>query len=191
MLDEAALTTLFTVARALRSVGARFVVGGSLASSLQGIPRSTRDVDVVADLQPSQVSPFVAFLAQDFYADEERIRIGIRMKSSFNVIDLRNGFKADIYLLGADEFSRAQMARASAVDLQPGESLPFASPEDVILHKLRWYRMGGETSERQWLDVLGVLKVQRQALDRDYLRHWAAEIGVTDLLDRALSDAGL
>jgi hypothetical protein len=187
---DAALSTLVSVARALRAVHAPFLVGGSLASSLQGIPRSTLDVDLVADLRRPQVQAFAAHLGGDFYLDEQRIQHAIEHRSSFNVIDLRNGFKADIYLLGADEFSRAQLERATAVEIEPGEIVPFASPEDVILQKLRWYRMGGEVSERQWLDVLGVLKVQRETVDLHYLNVTASQLGVEDLLRRAIQDAG-
>ena len=191
MVDAGALTTLFAVARALRVAGAPFLVGGSLASSFQGIPRSTRDVDLVADLKTTQVDSFVEGLGGHFYVDAERIRIGIRNNSSFNVIDLRNGFKADVYLLGTDAFSRSQLTRASTIEIEPGEALPLASPEDVVLHKLRWYRMGGDVSDRQWLDVLGVLKVQGTRLDRDYLYRWAESLGVGGLLSRAFLEAGI
>lgn len=190
-LDDDAVTTLLAVAGALRSVGAEFLVGGSLASSLRGLPRSTRDVDLAADLRSDQAEPFARSLGADFYLDLERIRHGIERGSSFNVIDLRNGFKADVYLLGQDEFSRAQLARATAVEVAPGEELPFASAEDVVLQKLRWYRLGGESSERQWLDVLGVLKVQSGTIDRSYLEAVARSLGIADLLGRALDDAGL
>ncbi|MEO7972080.1 MAG: hypothetical protein ABIU84_00725, partial [Thermoanaerobaculia bacterium] len=98
------LSTLSAVARALESAGARYYVGGSLASSLQGIPRSTQDVDFVADLAQSGVDAFVRALGADFYADSERIRDGIARGASFNVIDLRNGFKADVYLFLPDAF---------------------------------------------------------------------------------------
>ncbi|KAB2967096.1 MAG: hypothetical protein F9K18_04715 [Thermoanaerobaculia bacterium] len=188
---EDALDTLLAVASALHAVGAPFVVSGSIASSLQGIPRSTRDVDLVADLRPEQVLPFCERLSPGFYVDPERVRHGVARRSSFNVIDLARGFKVDVCLAGDDAASRQQFLRSQPVEVRPGEAVPFASAEDVVIHKLRRYRMGGDVSERQWLDVLGVLKVQKPTIDRDYLACWAAELGVADLLARALDEAGL
>lgn len=185
------LATLLAVAKALDAAGAPFLVGGSLASSLQGIPRSTQDADLVADLAAEGVASFVLALGGSFYADEERIRDGVARRASFNVIDLRNGFKADIYLAARDAFGREQFARRQSIEIAPGRSLPFASPEDVVLQKLRWYRLGGGVSERQWLDALGVLKVQRERIDLAYLVRWANTLELTDLLNRALAEAGI
>ncbi|MEO7793470.1 MAG: hypothetical protein ABIV06_01750, partial [Thermoanaerobaculia bacterium] len=126
----------------------------------------------------------------DFYADSERIRDGIARGASFNVIDLRNGFKADVYLFLPDAFGRTQLERSQRIELGPDLVLPFASPEDLVLQKLRWYRLGGGVSERQWLDALGVLKVQGTRIDRGYLEHWAALLDLADLLAQILEDAG-
>jgi len=185
------LATLVTVAGALEAAGATYLIGGSIASSLQGIPRSTQDADLVADLSASGIGAFVAALGDGFYADEERIRDGVIRRASFNVIDLRNGFKADIYLAANDAFGRTQYERRQAIEIEPGMTLPFASPEDVVLQKLRWFRLGGDVSERQWLDALGVLKVQRGQLDLAYLARWAGTLELADLLGRALVAAGL
>jgi hypothetical protein len=184
------LSTVAAVARALEAAGAPFVVGGSLASSLQGIPRATFDVDLVAELAASEVDAFVRALGERFYADEERIRDGVARRASFNVVDLENGFKADVYLAADDELGRLQHARRQTIEIEPGLALPFASAEDVVLHKLRWFRLGGDVSERQWLDAMGVIRVQGERLDRAYLEHWAREIGVADLLSRAFAHAG-
>lgn len=186
-----ALATLTAVAKALDIAGATYFVGGSLASSLQGIPRSTQDVDLVADLAISRVGAFVEALGAGFYADPERIRDGIVRRASFNVIDLGNGFKADVYLAVEDAFGRSQFDRRQPIELDAGLTLPFASAEDVILQKLRWFRLGGGVSERQWLDALGVAKVQGDRLDRGYLARWAAELEIADLLARALAEAGV
>jgi hypothetical protein len=185
------LATLLAVAQALEAAEAPFLVGGSLASSLQGIPRSTQDADLVADLAMEGVARFVEALGDGFYADEQRIRDGVERLASFNVIDLRNGFKADIYLAARDAFSREQFERRQSIEIAPGRSLPFASPEDVVLQKLRWYRLGGGVSERQWLDALGVLKVQGERIDLAYLVRWADTLELTDLLHRALAEAGI
>ena len=191
MSDEGALASLVVVARALEAAGARFLVGGSFASSLQGIPRSTRDVDIVTDLASRQVAAFAAALGREFYFDEERIQDGIRRRASFNVVDLGNGFKVDVYLTSDEPFARAQFERRQTVEIRPGLALPFATAEDVVLQKLRWFRMGSEVSERQWLDALGVLAVQGGRLDREYLDRWSHALGVADLLARAMARAGL
>ncbi len=109
------------------------------------------------------------------------------------VCNLESMFKVDIILPKRTAFAEAEAARAQATPLAdtPGRPARLASPEDTILHKLRWYLMGGGVSERQWLDVLGVLKTQNTALDSAYLQHWAGQLGVADLLARAWEEAGL
>lgn len=149
-------------------------------------------MDFVADLHHSQVAPLTARLADQFYADEERIRHAVARRSSFNVIHLKRHFKLDVYLLRADPFSAAELRRAETFQIgpQPQDRLRVATAEDVVLQKLRWYRQGGELSERQWLDVLGVLKVQKPTIDRAYMDGWAVELGVADLLARACAESG-
>src|SRR5581483_53938 len=121
------------------------------------------------------------------------IKDAIRHGSEFNVIHLGTMFKVDIFLPKRRPFDQAVRQRAQKRDLKILEEISSVhgeSPEDVILTKLEWYKMGGMVSERQWSDILGVLKVQHQHLDKDYLRHWAAAIGVTDLLTRAFQESG-
>jgi hypothetical protein len=100
--------------------------------------------------------------------------------------------KADVYVSPDDRLHREQLARSRRVALraEPGSEVQLASPEDVVIHKLRWYRMGGGVSDRQWRDVLGVLKVQGGGLEYPYLTRTADELGLADLLGRALSEAG-
>ncbi len=116
----------------------------------------------------------------------------IRRHASFNIIIHRETmFKVDIFVPRQRPFLRSQLARAQrqSFTLETEVSARFASPEDIILSKLEWYRQGGEVSERQWRDVLGVLKVRGDELDLDYLRKWATELHVDDLLARALQEA--
>jgi hypothetical protein len=170
-----------------------YLVGGSIASSLHGLPRSTLDSDLVADLRPQHAQPLCSALSGDFYIDSERVADAIRRQASFNVIHHHTGLKIDIFILKADPLARQEMARRQRIVPLPGESpeIPVASPEDIVLQKLHWYRLGNHTSERQWLDVLGVLKVQGKRLDLDYLQEWADRIGVDDLLRQAFEDAGI
>jgi hypothetical protein len=189
--DEA-LRVCLEVARLFERLGVRYVVGGSLASSLHGVPRSTDDADLGAELREDHVRPLVQALEGRFYVDEERVRHAVRRRGSFNVIELPTMFKVDVFVLGEGPLHQEQLARRQRVTLpEGGEELEVASAEDTILQKLRWYRLGGEVSDRQWGDILGVLKVQGQGLDRAYLQRGAELLGVEDLLDRAFREGGL
>lgn len=169
-----------------------YLVGGSLASSLHGVPRATNDVDMVADIHYEHIPGLVNALKSEFYVDADMIREAIQRRSSFNVIHLATMFKVDIFVLKSDISSREEMARRMQYQLSeyPELKLFLASAEDVIVHKLRWYHKGGRISERQWGDVLGVLRVQEGFLDYQYLERSAHEQGVHDLLSQALKDAG-
>jgi hypothetical protein len=172
-------------------LGVAYLVGGSLASSLHGIPRATQDVDLVADLRSEHVSPFVDALQDTFYVDDAMIRNAIHRRASFNVIHLATMFKIDVFLPEHDVVLRQEMQRRQAYPLAGGRHLVVASPEDTILHKLHWYRLGGEVSDRQWNDVLGVMKVQGASLNQAYLTQTAVLLDVADLLQHALREADL
>lgn len=180
------------VAEALTSAGIPYLVGGALASSQYGIPRSTQDVDLIADLQAKHVPALLAALGDEFYIDAEMVQEAIRHRSSFNAIYLQTMYKVDVFLPRAGPWACQELARRRTETVGSGGdavSLYFCSPEDIVLHKLDWYRLGGGVSDRQWNDVLGVLKIQGADLEADYLRHWASELGLADLLDRAARDA--
>ncbi|MBK8998753.1 MAG: hypothetical protein IPM35_23775 [Myxococcales bacterium] len=177
--------------RAFDELGIRYVVGGSVASSVYGVPRSTQDVDVVAELFGKHVDPFVAALSDDFYVDADMIRDALARQSSFNVVHLKTMFKADVFVFKRDPWMTSEMnrARVETLDSEGGPlTVRFASPEDTLLHKLVWYRLGNEISERQWGDVRGIVEIQGERLDRGYLATWSGPLGVADLLERALSD---
>ena len=187
------LAALLPVSGALARMGVPFYVGGSLASSAQGAARSTMDVDLVADLEPRHVAPLVAALGDEYYADEHSIAEAVARRSSFNLIHYQSAFKVDVFVAGREPYQRESLGRRVSLPLgEPGSpTLPFASAEDTVLAKLAWFRKGGGISERQWSDVQGVMRTQRDALDLAYLRRWADELGVDDLLVRALSEAGV
>ncbi|MCI0365885.1 MAG: hypothetical protein L0Y44_00085 [Phycisphaerales bacterium] len=185
------VVALEPVATALVSLGIRFYIGGSIASSLHGHGRSTLDVDLIADLHMAQVPALVARLEERYYIDEQMVRDAIRSRSSFNIIHLETSFKVDIFVMKRTPFEESTGRRAQPQRI-PGSDdleLPVASAEDVILNKLDWFRQGGKASERQWRDVMGVLRVQQDKLDREYLRKWAAQLTVLDLLELALREA--
>lgn len=176
------------VARALDELGVRYAIAGSLATSVHGKPRSTHDVDLVAALALVHVDRLVAALEPRFYVDAEMIRDAIRTGECFNVIYLATSFKVDVFV-GRDEFSRQELDRRQLVHVE-GHALHVATAEDAVVHKLLWYRRGGETSDRQWGDVLGVLETRAGTLDIAHMRRWADELGVRDLLERALAGGG-
>jgi hypothetical protein len=177
--------------RILDTLGVPWLVGGSLASSLHGIPRATQDVDIVADLLPEHVRPFVDAVSADFYISEDAVRDAVRRRSTFNVIHFATVTKVDVFVQGRGLRATQEMRRREffMIDEARGYRLPVASPEDIILQKLDWYRKGEHVSERQWRDVLGVLKVRGSDLDRGWLEAQAEAEGLSDLLRQALEDA--
>jgi hypothetical protein len=169
-----------------------YLVCGSMASALYGVARSTMDADIVADIRQEQVEAMIIALGDVYYADAEMIHDAISHRSSFNLIHLTTMFKVDVFIRKERPFDQAQLDRRvrQVFTTDPEQKAFMATPEDTILAKLEWYRMGGEVSDRQWRDILGVLKVQAGRLDLEYLRKWAANLSVADLLERALKDCG-
>lgn len=191
VLDNEAFSATLQVTRLLEEMKVPYVIGGSVASTVHGLVRTTMDVDIIADLQAAHVEPFSNALSEQFYLDEASVRLAIAGKTSFNLIHLKTMVKVDIFLPKAREFDRQQLARRVAERVHPesDDTLWILTPEDVILAKLDWFRQGGNVSERQWRDVLGVIKTQGGRLDRQYLLDGAAQLKMSDLLARALLEA--
>jgi hypothetical protein len=190
MLNEPLEVTL-KVTRVFENLSVPYLIGGSLASILYGMIRATQDADIVAEMRHEHIQPFVLALQGEFFIDEEMIVDSIQHNSSFNIIHRETMFKVDVFIPRPRPFLHSQLARAQeqSFSFETEVSARFASPEDTILAKLEWYRLGGEVSERQWRDILGVLKTRAGDLDLAYLEQWASELKVTDLLDRALKES--
>ena len=170
----------------------RYLVGGSVASGSYGLPRQTNDIDIVADFGTADMEEFYRLLSKEFYVDCQTATEAIRLGRPFNAIHLKGAFKFDFFPAAAEGFSQSELRRKrSVVSAIPGlTDIEFAisSPEDTILAKLVWFQKGGGTSDRQWHDILGVLRVQMASLEYDYLRHWAVQLGVEALLEKAKND---
>jgi hypothetical protein len=174
---------------ALADLGVAYHLGGSYASSVHGVPRQTRDADVVVDLDESTVRRLGERLRRDFYLDDERLVEAVTQGSSANLIHLATGFKVDLFVKGPHPFDHLELSRSVVAQLPgaEGRAVRVKSAEDTVLRKLWWFQQGA--SERQWTDVLGILKVQRGRLDLEHLERWARELGVGELLQRALAEA--
>lgn len=177
------------VAAALDELGIVYTLGGSLASSLQGEPRATNDVDFAVRIEEHHVAGLIERLGPDFVIDAEALRTAIRSRRAYQLYFLPFVLKIDFFMRGATPFDQSEFARRVHVPIGERGGLYAASPEDNLLRKLVWFHEGGEVSDRQWRDILGILRVSTTELDRSYLAHWAEQLTVTDLLTRALNQA--
>jgi hypothetical protein len=192
MLDPTTRASLEPVIVLLDRLGIDYYIGGSLASIAYGEPRATMDANVVALLEESHAESIRAELCEGFYVDVAQIRDAIGRQSSFNLISLSTSFKVDVFVPRDSPYCRNEFLRRIRLQIAADPDLFawFASAEDILLHKLQWYRRGDGVSDQQWRDILGILKVQMDALDASYLAKWAQELGVADLLERARTSAG-
>jgi hypothetical protein len=171
------------VIRRLETAGIPFMIVGSLGSIYHSQPRFTQDADLVIDPTREQLERFLQLLGEDYYASPDGARDALHRRSTFNVIDFASGWKADLIVRKDRPFSQEEFRRRRTEEWH-GHGTPFASAEDVVLAKLEWDRI--TPSERQLQDVLNVLRAKWPELDRDYLRRWAAELGVSQRLEELL-----
>lgn len=185
--EDENLRVMREVIGVLTDLGIEYALGGSWASSLQGEPRFTNDADITAEPFPGREAAFCGRFGPDYYVSLPAVQEAVSRRSSFNLIHLDSGYKVDVFIRKDRPFDQSVMRRRVLKQLHdtPGPPIMVVSPEDIILLKLEWYRLGKEISDRQWNDVLGVLKTQAGRLDDAYLDHWAADLGISDLLARA------
>jgi hypothetical protein len=170
--------------RRLNRTGLTYYPTGSMASNYWGIPRTTHDLDFVVQLPPAAVPSLVQAFSGDYYLDEAAVRAVYQPPHQFNAIDTRSALKVDFWLPKPEPFDREMLQRRVPVELF-GEPAWIATAEDVILHKLVWNQIS--PSERQLGDAAGVVAVQADVLDKNYLRRWARELGLDKELERLLS----
>ncbi len=185
-----ALDVALRVAAALEAIGCEYFIGGSVASSLQGEPRATNDIDLVVAMMPHRVREFAERLGPDFEVDQEMLRDALTRGSCANIFYLPMVTKVDIFALGPTRYDEVEFNRRRKVRVRStGEELCIKAPEDTVLRKLLWYREGGEVSSKQWRDVVEVLRVSASEIDAQYLTLWAEKLRVDDLLSRARAEA--
>lgn len=178
------------VGGAVEAAGGAYFVGGSLASSLQGEPRATNDIDVVIELPPAGILRLVTALGIDFEIDVDMLNHALTAGGSCNIFYLPVVTKIDLFAVGREPYDEVEFARRRPVLVRPpAEMLVVKSPEDTVLRKLLWRRAGGDVSERQWRDVVEVLRVSGSFMDQAYLATWAERLGLTRRLERARDEA--
>ncbi|HAA30067.1 MAG TPA: hypothetical protein DCE56_23260 [Cyanobacteria bacterium UBA8553] len=186
------ITLALDVANILNALNIPYLVGGSVASGILGEVRATQDIDLVADLPREKVNELIEILQPRFYVSEDAVLDAIDSQRSFNLIDNESLGKIDIFILKDEPFNQTEFQRRTPVVVRPpDQTLILPSAEDIILQKLSWYRQGGKVSSVQWRDVLGVMKLQGERLDFDYLVRWGEELKLTELLFQVLRESGI
>jgi hypothetical protein len=188
--EPTTLDIALLVARALERIGVPYFLGGSLASSMQGEPRATNDIDFVVDMSPDQASALARELGTDFEVDVEALADHLRRGGSWNIYYTKVLTKIDLFRAGHDPFDESEFARRRRLPVRrDGSEIVVKSAEDTVLRKLLWFRAGGEVSSKQWRDVVEVLRVSGASMERGYLDQWAKTLRIDDLLRRADNEA--
>ena len=176
------------VIQVLDELGIGYMVTGSLASSMQGAPRLTHDIDLVVALSSQACERlFRAFDSSCYYLSKQAMDEAVLQGRMFNLLEFASGDKVDFWMLTDDPFDESRFARKRTEKLL-GISINDSSPEDTILAKLRWAREAGG-SERQFGDAKSVFELQGATLDLDYLNRWANKLGVQSLWNRLQEEA--
>lgn len=191
MSDTRELDILETLAEVLEQLSISYAIGGSIASSIYGTVRFTADADITVEPFHDRADRLFDLLSPQFYISKQTMNQALAQQTGFNIIHLDSAFKIDVFIRRNTPFERQLIARCRLIRLSPSSQklLPVLSPEDIILVKLQWYRSGGCTSQRQWDDVLGILAVQAETLDFDYLKKWAVVLELGPLLEKCISQS--
>lgn len=171
----------------LKECKIEYMITGSFASNIHGIPRATFDADIVISPDAKKLGKFIERIKDDFYVNVDMVKRAIQEKRIFNVIHFDTGFKIDFIIKKDGEYYENEFRRRKPFKLR-GKKYFFASPEDTILAKLIWTKKSG--SEKQFNDALGIIKIQKERLDYAYLKKWANTLSITQLLDKLLKESG-
>jgi len=187
--EQASVIESFT--DALDELGIEYAIGGSIASSLYGTVRFTQDADIAVAEFPDLADRLCDRLIDEFYISREAVLQALDSCGTFNAIHLQTSFKIDVFILASGEFEKQLLARRRRMRLSDSEEKSFCvvSPEDIILLKLAWYARGGCASDRHWQDILGVLRVQGESIEMQYMNTWSRKLGVEELLQRVVSES--
>jgi hypothetical protein len=186
--DQAEL--LRKMATTLEKLGVPYAVVGSTASTVYGEPRFTNDIDIVLDLHSRDVTAFCSeFPSPEYYLSRPAVEAAVNRRFQFNIIHPSSGLKVDCILVGDSEFDRNQIQRALRVErTEVAYAVQFATPEDVILKKMEYFKLG--QSEKHTRDICGILRAQGDRIDREYIRTWAAKMGLTEIWEAILVRMG-
>lgn len=176
------------VIQALDQAEIKYMITGSVSSSLQGEPRSTHNIDIVIAIQKSQIKKLLEnFQPPNYYLDEDSIIDAINTHGMFNLIDVKGGDKVDFWMLTDDPFDQSRFLRKYNEEFT-GIKIQVSRPEDTILAKLKWAKLSGG-SEKQYTDALRVYEVQYKNLDINYLEYWVKKIGIEMFWERLINEA--
>lgn len=190
MVEDSPIEALIEFSKILVQCEIPYLVGGSYASGVHGEYRVTNNIDFLCNISNSKIGPLLGSLSKDFLVDEVAMKDAISTGRSFNIFYDPTFTKIDVFTR-ITPYRREQLLQAIELNL-PGrvETIRICSAEDIVISKLAWYKLGNQTSERQWRDIQGVIKVQGSRLNFEYLRRWAQENNILDLLETALAEAG-
>lgn len=184
------LELLSRLVAVLDELGVAYMVGGSQASMYYGEPRQTNDIDVVADLWSDHIGALMSeFPFPEYYLDEQAVAEAIQARGQFNIIHPESGLKVDVILPRRTAFDQEELRRRRRLPLGSGREAYFASPEDVILYKMMYYREGA--SDKHLRDIAAMLQISAVGIDEEYVDRWASELGLTDIWQVARRRAGL
>ena len=166
----------------------QYMLTGSIVSSLQGVPRSTHDIDIVLSIRKTEVPVILkAFSPKDYYVNENSVKSAVDNKSQFNVIDINEGDKIDFWVLTDSEFDKSRFSRKQKFTVFGFEAY-ISSAEDTILQKLYWSKISGQ-SLKQYNDALNVFEIQYGGLDIEYMNLWAEKLGIQSYFEKIKSEA--